>query len=195
MKNETKDMESKNEPTPLGWLVNVLHMMLQASSVLIEDIDQQLQREGKKFNREKKMYFKHYQRCVEQARGYMEKFGLDTSCWEAVDEDARKYSNIIADANEMIRVIMLYVDRAHSEDGYYKIVRFLRALPEQGIFPEKYIARFNMHHVWVPGAGDRVHTEHHGDGTLAFKANGNAWVIDLDSGGQTVLNEEQFKLI
>lgn len=186
-------MENNNE-TPLGWLINVLHLMLQASSVLVEDIDQQLRWQGDKFNREKKMYFKHYQRCIEQARGYMEKFGLDTSCWEAVGEDSRKYSNIIADANELIRLVMLYVDRAHSEDGYYKIMRFVRSLPENGIFPERYIARFNMHHIWIPGKGDRVHTTNHGDGTLDMKVN-NDWVVNLDNGNQVVLNESHFKII
>ena len=187
-------MEKRSEPTPLGWLVNMLHLMLQATSVLIEDIDQQLQRQGDRFSREKKMYFKHYQRCLEQARGYMEKFGLDSSCWEAVGEDSKKYTNIIADANELIRVVMLYVDRAHSEDGYYKIMRFLRSLPENGLFPENYIARFNMHHVWIYGKGDRVRTSNHGDGTLDIKVN-DSWIVNLDSGGQTVLKEEHFKLI
>ena len=186
---------AKLERTPLGWEVSILHVMLQAVDVIIEDIDQQLHAQSASFRQDKKMYFKHYQRCIEQARGYLEKFGLDTSCWEAVGKDSRRYSNIIADANEMVRLILLYVDRSHTEENYYNIFRFLRSLPENGIFPERFIGRFNMHHEWVPGVGDRVHTEHRGDGTLACKGNGKAWVINLDSGGQTVLNEDQFKLI
>lgn len=189
-------MEDKTKnPSPMEWAVNVLHMMLQASSVLIEDIDMQLAAQGSKFKREKKVYFKHYQRCIEQARGFMEKFGLDTSCWEACGEDSRAYSNVIADANELIRVILLYVDRAHSENGYYDIVRFLRQMPENGLFPEWYIARFNMHHEWVPGKGDRVHTANHGDGVIDQKLLNGSYIINLDSGGQTVLNEDHFKLI
>lgn len=168
--------------------------MLQAVSVLVEDIDQQLQAQGNKFHREKKQYIKNYTRCLEQARYWMEKYGLDTSCWEAVGEDGRAYSNIIADANELIRLIMLYTDRAHTEDGYYKIFRFLRSLPENDIFPEWYIGRFNMHHEWIPGKGDRVHTNNHGDGVIEAKVN-NAYIINLDSGGQTVLEERHFKLI
>lgn len=186
---------AKLERTPLGWEVSVLHILLQATDVLIEDIDMQLRAQSASFRQDKKMHFKNYSRCLEQARCYLEKFGLDTSCWEAVGKDPHRYSNIIADANELIRLILLYVDRAHTEEGYYDIFRHLRALPENGIFPEKFIGRFNMHHEWVPGVGDRVHTENRGDGTLACKGNGRAWVIDLDSGGQTVLNEDQFKLI
>ena len=184
----------ENNQSSLNWLINVLHLMLQATSVLMEDIDQQLQWQGAKFHQEKKKHFKNYARCIEQARGYMEKFGLDTSCWEACGEDSRAYTNVVADANELIRVVMLYVDRAHSEDGYYKIMRYLRSLPENGLVPEKYIARFNMHHEWIPGKGDRVHTTNHGDGTLDIKVN-DAWIVNLDSGGQTVLKEEHFKLI
>ena len=63
-------------------------------------------------------------------------------CWQAVGEDARAYSNIIADANELIRLVLLYVDRSHNEDGYYSIFRHLRSLPEGGCFPEWYISRF-----------------------------------------------------
>ena len=190
-----KEEKTKNSETPLGWLINVLHLMLQASSILIEDIDSQLQWSGTRFNREKKMYFQHYKRCVEQARGYMEKFGLDTSCWEAVGKDARAYSNIIADANELIRVVMLYIYRAHCENGYYEIMRFLRNMPENGLFPEKYIARFNMHHVWIPGKGDRVHADNYGDGKLSLNLGNNNWAILLDDGREVVLNEKHFKLI
>lgn len=188
---------NKNEERhpPLGWLVNVLHLFLQATTVLVEDIDQQLQAQGNRFHKEKKQYIKNYTRCVDQSRYWMEKFGLDTSCWEAVGEDGRAYSNVIADANELIRLVMLYVDRAHSEDGYYKIFRFLRSMPEQGLFPEWYIARFAMHHVWIPGKGDRVHTANHGDGVIDQKLLNGNYIINLDSGGQTVLEEKHFKLI
>lgn len=187
-----EDNEKKHPP--LGWAVNVLMMLLQATTVLVEDIDQQLQAQGNRFHKEKKQYIKNYAKCIEQARHWMERFGLDTSCWEAVGEDSRAYSNVVADANELIRVVLLYVDRAHSEDGYYKIVRFLRSLPENGLFPEWYIARYNMHHQWVPGKGDRVHTKNHGDGTIEARVN-NAYIINLDSGGQTVLAEKHFTLI
>lgn len=186
-------MEDNEKHPPLGWLVNVLHLMLQATTVLVEDIDQQLRAQGSKFHKEKKQYIKNYARCVEQARYWMEKFGLDTSCWEAVGEDGRAYSNVIADANELIRLVMLYVDRAHTEDGYYKIFRYLRSLPENGLFPEWYIARFNMHHQWVPGKGDKVHTKTHGDGVIEAKVN-NAYLIKLDNGEQVVLAENHFTL-
>jgi hypothetical protein len=182
------------ERTPLGWEINVLYLMLQATSILIEDIDQQLQRNRDMFNREKKMYFKNYERCVNQARHWLEEFGLDTSCWDAVGQDSRAYTNIIADANELIREVLLYIDRSHCETGYYDIMRFLRSMPENGLFPEKFIARFNFKHEWVPGKGDRVHTLNHGDGTIDLKVN-DSYIINLDSGGQTVLKESHFKLI
>jgi len=181
--------------TPLGWAVNVLHLFLQASTILVEDIDQQLRATGDRFHREKKQYIKNYARCVDQARYWMEKFGLDTSCWEAVHEDSRAYTNIIADANELIRFAMLYIDRAHCEGGYQQIFRFLRGLPENGIFPEKYISRFQMHHVWIPGPGDRVHTANYGDGTIDQKFDNGSYVINLDNGTQKILKEEHFKLI
>lgn len=187
-------MEEKCKHTPLEWSVNVLHLMLQATMVLVEDIDMQLHIQGNAFHREKKKHIKNYARCIEQARGYMEKFGLDTSCWEAVGEDSKAYTNVIADANELIRLILLYVDRAHCENGYYDIMRSLRAMPENGLFPESYISRFNFKHEWIYGKGDRVHTTNHGDGTLDAKVNGS-WIVNLDNGNQVVLNESMFKLL
>ena len=188
-------MEDKGKQhSPLEWSINVLHLLLQATTVLVEDIDQQLKAQGGRFHREKKQYIKNYAKCVDQAGYWMEKFGLDTSCWDAVGQDGRAYSNVIADANELIREVMLYVDRAHCEDGYYKIFRFLRSMPENGLFPEWYIGRFNMHHKWVPGKGDRVHTTNHGDGVIEQKLLNGAYIINLDSGKQVVLEEKHFKL-
>lgn len=184
----------KSKHTPLEWSINVLHLMLQATTILVEDIDMQLHIKGERFQREKKMYIKNYARCIEQARSWMDKFGLDTSCWEAVGKDSKAYTNIIADANELLRVIFLYVDRAHSDTGYYEVMRSLRHLPENGLFPESYIARFNFKHEWIYGSGDRVRTANHGDGTLYAKVNG-AWIVNLDDGNQIVLREEHFKLI
>jgi len=194
MESEAGKPIVKLNQTPLGWLVSVLHLYLQATTVLVEDIDQQLKAKGSGFRREKKQYLKNYTKCVEQGLYWMDKFGLDQSCWEACGKDSRAYSNIIADANELIRETLLYIDRAHSEDGFYKIFRFLRALPENGVFPEWYINRFQMKHEWIPGKGDRVRTTNHGDGTIDLRVN-DSYVINLDSGGQTVLKEEHFKLI
>ena len=47
-------MVTNVDETPMGWEVNVLHLMLQATTVLVEDIDQQLHYQGEKFHREKK---------------------------------------------------------------------------------------------------------------------------------------------
>lgn len=187
-------MADNGKPNPLGWSVNMLHLMLQATTILMEDIDQQLRYRGEKFRQDKKQYIRNYARCVEHATYWMEKFGLDVSCWEAVGENGKAYSNVIADANELIRVVMLYMDRAHTYEGYQKVMRFLRSIPENGIFPEKYIARYDMKHEWLYGKGDKVDTPY-GQGVVDFHANGDDWCIKFPDGTQKIVNESKLKLL
>ena len=158
---------AKLEESPLGWTVVLLFIVLNAGEVLTYDIDQQLEN----------------------------MFKIDEIIWESTDQDSRRYTNAVADSNEIIRILMLYLDRAHTPGGYEQILHFLRALPEQGLFPAQYINRFKMDREWVYAKGDRVMTINHGPGILDLNTNDDNWIINLESGGQTVLNTKQFSII
>ena len=52
-----------------------------------------------------------------------------------------------------------------------------------------------MDREWVYAKGDRVMTKNHGIGILDLNTNDDNWIVNLESGGQTVLNTKQFSII
>lgn len=191
-------MEKKKpiEQTTLGWCVNLLYILLQVVDILVEYIDGQLRAMGNSFEREKKKAFGNYTRKQREAAYWIhDVIKVDDAFWNATDQDSKRYTNSVADAHELLRACMLYMDRSHTTTGYYQIMRFLRAMPEGGIFPEKTISRFNFNRAWVYDKGDRVHNENHGDGVLDLCVGNGNWQVIFDNGDKAVLNESMFKLI
>lgn len=192
-------MANKIEESPLGWEIVLLFIILNAADKLMLDIDFQLElRFGKKngFDPQKKYYLKNYFAEMKKARHWLDTmFKLDDLVWGSTDNDKKKYNNAIADSNELIQIMMYYLDRGHTPDGYDKIVHFLRSLPTTGLFPQNFIERFIIKRQWVYAPGDRVHNANHGDGTLDFKTTGDNWNVKFDSGLEVVLNEKQFEII
>lgn len=193
------------EGTPKGWQINLLYMFAHCMGILAEDCDMQLQnatRSAEFFQREKKKAVNDYNHCIEQAREWLAKaydkmliFDPDGATFEAVNGHTPEYNNAIANANTMIRFNMLLIDRSHTDGAEAKIFKFLRSMPEQGIFPEEYIERFRMKLQIVPEVGDRIKSDIHGFGTLQFNTCKDNWAVLLDNGDQIILSEKQFKLL
>lgn len=55
------------------------------------------------------------------------------------------YDAFAADANELCRLLLLYVDRcASSSEGYAKVFKLLRTLPTSGVFSDEDVARYKL---------------------------------------------------
>lgn len=194
----------KLEGTPLGWEIDMLYLFAHCATVLVEDIDQQIKNRfgAKEFSLPKKKAIKDYEDCIKKARYWlgrsedvMQKFDLEGSTYNAVDKSNKRYSNVVASANELIRAAMLVVDRSNCENGSYMVFKRLRSLPEQGIFPEWFIERFQMKYEVVPEPGDMIENENYGQGVLDFHTGGGNWQCVFDGGKKVILNEKQFKLL
>ena len=193
------------EGSPLGWEIDLLYLFAHCATIMVEDIDQQLKnRFGGKdgFVGEKKRAIKDYEDCIKKAKDWfnrsedvMQKFDLDGSTYDAVECHNKRYSNVIASANELIRAAMLVVDRSNCENGSYKIFKRLRSLPEQGIFPEWFIERFQMKYEVIFEPGDRIRSSTHGDGTLDFHTGNGNWNCKFDNGLEIIQNEKQLTLL
>jgi hypothetical protein len=191
-------MADRIEETPLGWEINLLFLMAHCCTVLTEDIDMQIQimsSRKDRFDPAKKRAIYNYEKAIKEAEVWMFKFGLDKITYEAVDKHNKRYSNVIANTNSLIRMMMLCLDRAHAEGGDARVFKRLRSLPESGIFPEKMIERFRMKLEIVPEVGDRVRTKNHGDGTLMLHVGNENWSVNLDAGTSIILNEKHFTLL
>jgi hypothetical protein len=186
------------EETPLGWEINMLFLMAHCCTILAEDIDMQIQLiSGKadRFDPAKKRAIINYEKAIKEAEEWMFKFGLDKITYEAVGEHNKRYSNVIANSNALIRMMMLCLDRSHCDGGDARVLKRLRSMPENGIFPEKTIERFRMKLVEVPEVGDRVKTTNHGLGTLELHVGNENWSVKLDNGESRILNEKHFTLL
>lgn len=188
------ELEKRAKDTPLGWRINLYFILLQCISILIEKIDSELKQFGSTFRQDKKYAYGQYVALQKKAQVWLDKINVDGAFWDAAYHNARRYDNSIADANELIREMMLYIDRSWSQENFYKIFRFLRQLPSGDRFPEEEIAKYNFKRPWVIDVDDRVKTEY-GEGTIIAEGNKNSWVINLDNGTQKVLDESQFEQI
>lgn len=197
-KNTMADKLPPIEQTPLGWEIDLLMMMAHACTILTEDIDYQIKYRflGKSAfdpNLKKCMY--NYQKALKEADDWIFKFDLDKRTYDAVEQHNKKYSNVIASANWLIRMCMLAIDRAHCDGGDGRAMKRLRSLPENGLFPEKVLNRFIMKFEIEAEAGDRVRTNNYGDGTLELHLGNANWQVALDTGEKKILNESHFKLL
>ena len=62
--------------------------------------------------------------------------------------NSKAYDGFHEDANELVRLVMLYVDRtARNNDGFAKVFKTLRQLPSNGFFKDEDISHFKMKHL------------------------------------------------
>ena len=199
-----------SKETPLGWKVNLLNMLSTSLMTLADSIDADLRKiktsDGStlSFNKDKKRMYnmfcsclegasRQFKRGVQDAEKWYEKINIDGQVWKLVGEDAARYDNFTCDAKELLQVMLLYVDRAHSMEGFYSVMRHLRSLPEGGIFPDSEIERFGFKRPLVLCEGATIESQF-GRGVIASKTNGDNWLIDMEDGTQRVLTSQMFKL-
>lgn len=191
MKEEVNIDQIKN--TPVENEVTMLYELANVMDILINDIDNMLGKVGHAFSGEKKMQFRQYAQAVKNATFYLDKLGIDRVLWKATNENFAAYDNCLADSYEMIRFLMLYIDRSHTEDGFQSIYRHMSNLPSQGIFPDGFMHRFDFARPYIYGAGDRVMTDK-GEGVIQAPGNGGNWVVKIN-GKQEIINEDNIKLL
>lgn len=64
---------------------------------------------------------------------------------EMIENAIASYDDFNADSCELVRLILLYVDRtAKNNDNYAKVFKTLRMIPSCGLFEDKDIARFKQ---------------------------------------------------
>lgn len=96
------------------------------------------------FKFEKKQRFTTFTQKVKEALIWYEKCGFDDDFMAATDGDYSKLDGYRQDANELIRVLMLYIDRTTTTAKYEEIIKYLTEQPEGGIFSQEEIDRFNF---------------------------------------------------
>lgn len=126
--------------------VNLMHLVARALDILVTDTVNTLRDGGYEWQRESKQAFKRYVKCVEDSCYWFEK-AIEDEVEDAVansGEGWELYDSYLEDANEIVRLLLLYMDRSHDLSNRDKIFRFIREIPEQGLFTDEEIDRFRM---------------------------------------------------
>lgn len=128
----------------LGNRIKLMYGVAFVLDLLVNDVSYVLDKKyAIAFSQMKKKYFKAMIAAAKAVDVNYEAFAnLD---WEGcADGDYSKLDEYREDANELLRFIMMYVDRGATAEGMAKIWSFLESLPSSDIFPKEVIDRFNM---------------------------------------------------
>ena len=114
----------------------------QAVDILLASVARRLSAFGG-MKCEKKMAFNQFRKAVESAAYWYDRaFEGDleaATCGEWVKLDGYRQ-----DSNELIRAMMLYIDRTTTYKTYGDLIKHMEDMPEGGIFSAEDIARFNF---------------------------------------------------
>lgn len=126
--------------------VNLMHLTARALDILVTDTVNTLTAGQYEWQKESKQAFNRYIKCVKDSCYWFQK-AIEEEVEYAVDKSGEGwdlYDSYLEDANEIVRLLMLYMDRSHELANRDKVFRFLREIPEQGLFTEQEIDKFRM---------------------------------------------------
>ena len=133
----------KSATAIIGDELKLAYNIAFAIDILFNDIARKITSLGG-FRFEKKKRFSDFTNAVKNTLYRYEACGFDEDFMAATDGDWWKLDGYRQDANEIIRVLMLYIDRTTSWEVYKKVIDFLTELPEGGIFSKEDIAHFEF---------------------------------------------------
>lgn len=126
----------------VGNLLKLAYNFAQATDVILSVVALRVRRFGG-LRQEKKKAFNNFKEAVERA-AYWYGVAYDGDLADATCGDYRKLDGYRQDANELVRMMMLYIDRTTTWDTCRKVVEFLETMPEGGLFSEKDIKEFDF---------------------------------------------------
>ena len=126
----------------VGNLLKLAYNFAQATDVLISLIALRLRRFGG-MKQEKKHAFNQHRKAVENADYWYDRT-FEGDLEASTCGDWKKLDGYRQDANELIRVMMLYIDRTTTCKTYDNVIRYLTELPEGGLFSSDDIKEFDF---------------------------------------------------
>lgn len=126
----------------VGNLLKLAYNFAQATDVLMSSIALRLRRFGG-MKREKKLAFGRFCRAVEDAAYWFDR-AFEGDLEAATCGEWKKLDGYRQDANELIRAMMLYVDRTTTYKTYGEVMKYLTNMPEGGLFSADDIKMFDF---------------------------------------------------
>ena len=120
-----------------------LYMMSLAMDLILRNNEWLMSKHGEAFKQEKKQLFKRYTKTVRDACILQDILTQDIYDCEA-DHDYRNVDTWLDQANELVRLVLLYADRSASQEVVDKIFKFIREQPAEGLVDEQLLDNFRL---------------------------------------------------
>lgn len=116
---------------------NLLFNLMRMQEILMIDICRQFEEKGARFSQKKKQNYNKFIVKIKEALKYFDD-AIEGDFMQSVNGDWYQYDKMRFEANELIRLLLLYIDRVSLEpDNYPKIFRYIRSLKSCGVVTEE----------------------------------------------------------
>lgn len=126
----------------IGNLLKLAYGFALGTDILMMEINHRTAAFGG-LKQDKKRAYSNFRKAVESA-AYWYGEAFDEDLIKAAEENAGKLDGYRQDANELVRVAMLYIDRTTTQEMYENVMKYLHDMPEGGIFSDKEIGKFDF---------------------------------------------------
>lgn len=126
----------------IGNELKLAYNFAQATDILLASIGRRLKQFGG-MRQEKKQNFNRFTKAVKDAAYWYER-AFEGDLEAATCGEWSRLDGYRQDANELIRVMMLYIDRTTTYKTYGEVMEYLRNLPEGGLFSAEDVKRYEF---------------------------------------------------
>ena len=117
--------------------VNLMFNCLRIIDTLTYDIDRRFAANGARFSHTKKKLYNEYMKKIHEAQAFWERT-MENEYWEGSYHDVFTYDKMRFEANELIQLLLLFIDRvALNPENCQSIFKHIRSLPSPGIIDEE----------------------------------------------------------
>lgn len=133
MSNPNKAVAREFEDVETNMLFNLMRM----ADILMVDICRRFEAKGARFSQKKKQNYNKFINKVNEALRYFDE-AIEDDYWIGVYGDSFQYDKMRFEANELITLLMLYVDRVSLKPEQYPLVfKYIHSLKSCGVVKEE----------------------------------------------------------
>ena len=116
---------------------NMLFNLMRMSEILMTDICRRFEAKGSRFQQKKKQNYNKFIAKVNDALRWFDET-MEDDYIEGANGSTFQYDKMRFEANELIRLLLLYVDRVSlNPDNYHRIFQYIRSLESCQVVKEE----------------------------------------------------------
>lgn len=122
---------------------NLLFNLMRMQEILLSDICRRFKAKGGRFSQKKKQNYNRFIEKVKEALKWFDE-AIEDDYIIGVDGNAFQYDKMRFEANELITLLLLYIDRVSVKpENFYNIFKHIRSLESCGVITEEDLEWFH----------------------------------------------------